>query len=147
MRDENRVRLLLVEDNHADAELMRVAFAEIVPTLQLERVTDGELALARLRSAAPPTGVALPALMLLDLNLPRVHGKEVLAAIRGDPAYRHLPVLVLTTSTSEQDVLDCYRLGANAYLIKPVGYAGILNMVRRIAGFWLELAILPGGKN
>lgn len=137
-------RLLLIEDNHADAELMREAFAEAAPRVCLECVADGEAALSRLRREGDFTGAALPALLLLDLNLPRVHGKEVLAAIRADAALRHLPVLMLTTSPAEHDVLDCYRLGASAYLTKPVGYAGVLALVRGITDFWLRLAILPG---
>lgn len=145
MRADDAVRLLLVEDNHADAGLMAEAFAEVAPAVRLECVADGETALVRLRREGEFAGVALPALLLLDLNLPRVHGKEVLAAIRADPALRHLPVLMLTTSPAEHDVLDCYRLGASAYLTKPVGYAGILALVRGLTGFWLDLAILPRG--
>ena len=138
------VLLLLVEDNHADAELMREAFSEVLPAVRLEVVPDGETALARLRREGEYTGRPLPALVLLDLNLPRMHGREVLAALRGDAELRCLPVIILTTSPAAHDVRDCYAAGANAYLTKPVGYDAILAAVRGIAAFWLTLAKLPG---
>ncbi|HNW94140.1 MAG TPA: response regulator [bacterium] len=144
MPDSNRPPLvLLVEDNHADAELMAEAFAEAAPLVRLECAVDGEAALARLRGEGEHAGTTLPALVLLDLNLPRKHGKSVLADMRTDARLRHLPVLVLTTSPAEHDVRECYLAGANAYLTKPVGYLPILDMVRAITGFWLTLAVLP----
>lgn len=131
--------VLLVEDNSADARLAVEAFAECWPGGRIVHVPDGDLALARLRA-----GIAgreeLPRLVLLDLSLPGRHGREVLAAIRSDRRLARVPVVVLSTSTAEQDILHCYELAANAYVAKPVELGAFQRAVEAMTRFWLETA-------
>ncbi len=135
--------ILLIEDNAGDAELMREAFDELTTPVQLRCVRDGEQGLAALRAAA--AAGTLPALLILDLNLPLLSGRELLEEIRADAALRTLTVLVLTTSRAPSDRAACYALGCNAYLTKPVGYLAILKLVQAIEAVWLQCAHLPGG--
>ena len=128
--------ILLVEDNPDDAELTRIAFAEAGIDYRLHVVGDGVQALAYLRSCAP---TELPSLVLLDLNLPKLNGREVLEAIRADPATRSLPVVVLTTSAEPFDVDTVYELGANSYIQKPVEFERFVDVVRQIGLYWLAL--------
>jgi two-component system, chemotaxis family, response regulator Rcp1 len=114
------LRILLVEDNPADARLLQEAFAELRFGAELAVVRDGVQALKRLR------GGALPDVVLLDLNLPIMDGRELLDAIRNDPTLGELPVVVLSTSHYDQDIATCRRLGARGYVIKPPGYAELL---------------------
>ena len=128
--------ILLVEDNPDDAELTRIAFAEAGIDYRLHVVGDGVQALAYLRGCAPTD---LPSLVLLDLNLPKLNGREVLEAIRTDPATRSLPVVVLTTSAEPFDVDTVYELGANSYIQKPVEFERFVEVVRQIGLYWLAL--------
>jgi len=128
--------ILLVEDNPDDAELTRIAFAEAGVDYRLHVVGDGVQALAYLRGCAPAD---LPSLVLLDLNLPKLNGREVLEAIRADPATRSLPVVVLTTSAEPFDVDTVYELGANSYIQKPVEFERFVEVVRQIGLYWLAL--------
>lgn len=128
--------ILLVEDNPDDAELTRIAFAEAGVEYRLQVVGDGVQALAYLRGCAPAD---LPALVLLDLNLPKLDGREVLEAIRAEPATRSLPVVVLTTSAEPFDVDTVYELGANSYIQKPVEFERFVDVVRQIGLYWLAL--------
>ena len=134
------VRVLLVDDSEADVRLTREALKDSKLLLDLEVVGDGELALAFLRGAGPWR----PDLVLLDLNLPRMDGRQVLAAIKADAALRIIPVVVLTTSQAEQDVLRCYELAANCYVTKPLELDQFLHVVAAIEGFWLAIVKLPG---
>lgn len=128
--------ILLVEDNLDDAELTRIAFLEAGDEYRLRVVADGAEAVAYLRACAP---AELPALVLLDLNLPKLDGREVLQAIRAEPATRNLPVVVLTTSAEPFDVDNVYALGANSYIQKPVDFERFVGVVRQIGLYWLAL--------
>ena len=116
-----RLQILLVEDNPADARLLREAFAELRFDVEMSVARDGVEALERLRR-----GPSLPDVVLLDLNLPVMDGRELLGAIRGDPALEELPVVVLSTSHYDHDIATCRRLGARGYVIKPPGFADLL---------------------
>ena len=133
--------ILLVEDNPDDAELTRIAFAEAGGDYRLRVVSDGAQAVAYLQDCTPAD---LPALVLLDLNLPKLNGREVLQAIRAEPATRSLPVVVLTTSAEPFDVDKVYELGANSYIQKPVDFARFVEVVRQIGLYWLALNQPPG---
>jgi two-component system, chemotaxis family, response regulator Rcp1 len=135
--------LLLVEDSPGDVELTREALDEAKVANRLHVVSDGVEAMAFLRREGRWAGAVRPDLVLLDLNLPRMDGREVLAAIKGDPDLRRIPVVVLTTSEAERDVLAAYQLHANAYIVKPVDLAQFLAVVRSVEGFWLSVVKLP----
>jgi CheY-like chemotaxis protein len=139
-----RQRILLVEDNPADADLTQVAFETAGGTpAEIEVLANGEEAINYLSRLGIYHDAALPQLVLLDLNLPRVGGLEVLAAIKSLEATRHIPVVVLTSSESSDDIVRSYQLGANCYLTKPFGLGAYREMARRLYEFWLELVKLP----
>lgn len=134
--------ILLVEDNPDDVELTRIAFAEAGSDHRLQVVTDGAQALDYLFAQGAHAGrdpADLPAVVLLDLNLPKRNGREVLQAIRANPATRSLPVVVLTTSAEPVDVDVVYELGANSYIQKPVEFERFVEVVRQIGLYWLVL--------
>ncbi|GAA5436662.1 response regulator [Deinococcus sp. A31D244] len=131
--------VLVVEDSDEDYQATLWAMQKLERTDLLERCTDGDDALDRLSDRAQ----SWPKLVLLDLNMPGTDGREVLAFIRSTPYLRSLPVVILSTSASERDVNDCYQLGANAYLIKPVNFAQYTEQLRITLDFWLGLAQLP----
>jgi chemotaxis family two-component system response regulator Rcp1 len=137
------IEILLVEDNPGDVRLTREALAEAKVRNNLAVTSDGVEALAYLRREAPYTDATRPDLVLLDLNLPRKDGREVLAEIKADPDLRRLPVVVLTTSTAEQDILESYNLYANCYITKPVDLDQFLAIVTSIEDFWLTIVKLP----
>ena len=128
--------ILLVEDNPDDAELTRIAFAETGGDYRLRVLGDGAEAVSFLQGCVPDE---LPALVLLDLNLPKLDGREVLQAIRSNPATSKLPVVVLTTSVEPFDVDKVYALGANSYIQKPVEFERFVDVVRQIGLYWLAL--------
>jgi chemotaxis family two-component system response regulator Rcp1 len=132
-------RILLVEDNPGDAQLVRMAFAEALPSARVSVVTDGEAALVRLRDEGPPD------LLLLDLNLPRLSGHEVLQEIRADAALRRLPVVVLSSSEAEADVTRSYELGANSHVAKPGDVDALFALAETLARYWFGAVTLPGG--
>ena len=138
----NQNDILLIEDNPDDVELTRIAFAEAGVDRQMVVVRDGAEALdylfARGRHAGRE-GADLPAIVLLDLNLPKVDGREVLQAIRGDARTRALPVVVLTTSAEPFDVEATYALGVNSYIRKPVDFEQFVAVVKQIGLYWLVL--------
>ena len=137
------VEILLVEDNPGDARLVLEAFKDAGIGNPVRRVEDGEAALAYLRGRAPFLGTQRPGLILLDLNLPRKDGKEVLAEIKRDESLKTIPVIVLTTSKSEADIYKSYKLHANAYVAKPVDMDEFLAVVKGLGQFWLVIAKLP----
>ncbi len=139
------IDILLVEDNPGDARLTIEALKDAKVRNRLAVATDGETALAMLHQEGAHRTVPRPDLILLDLNLPRLDGRELLQAIKGDESLRTIPVVVLTTSQAEKDIAESYRLNANAYVIKPVGLDQFLDIVRAIEGFWLEVVKLPHG--
>lgn len=137
------LNILLVEDNPGDARLALEAFRECRLKCSVRVVDDGLAALRELRAADGSTARPRPDLVLLDLNLPRMDGREVLGQIKSDPALRRIPVIVLTTSMSEEDISHCYDLHANAYLTKPVNMEEFIKVIARLEDFWLESAKRP----
>lgn len=137
------VEILLVEDSAGDVRLTQEALRTGKVSNRLSVVEDGEKALAFLRRQGPYADVARPDLILLDLNLPRKDGKEVLAEIKADPALRTIPVVVLTVSSADEDILRAYHLNANCYITKPVDFGQFLRVVRSIESFWLTIVKLP----
>jgi len=134
---------LLVEDNAGDVRLTIEALRESKVRSNLHVARDGVEAMAFLRREGNFAAAARPDLVLLDLNLPRKDGREVLSEIKADPALLTLPVVVLTTSTAEQDVLQSYRLQANCYISKPVDLEQFMTVVRTIEDLWLTVVTLP----
>jgi two-component system response regulator len=130
------VSILLVEDNPGDVRLLREAFREARVGSMLYRVEDGVEALAFLRRQGKHRAAPRPDLILLDLNLPRKDGREVLTEIKLDDDLKGIPVVVLTSSPEEQDLLRTYSLGANYYLTKPVGLDQLAEVIRAIQAFW-----------
>jgi chemotaxis family two-component system response regulator Rcp1 len=137
------VEILLVEDNPGDVRLTIEALRDAKVHNHLNVVGDGVAALAFLRREAPYRDAPRPDLILLDLNLPRKDGREVLAEIKADPDLRVLPVVVLTTSQAEQDIVQSYGLHANCYVSKPVDLDQFIRVVRSIEDFWLTVVKLP----
>lgn len=130
------MNLLLVEDNAADMRLMQVAFAECAPQVELRWAADADTALAALRTT-------LPDLVLLDLNLPRIGGGELLAQIKSDAALALVPVVALTSSAARADVIAAYRAHANAYMLKPASYDECVLFVGRLLAYWSLSVLLP----
>ncbi|KRE49883.1 response regulator [Paenibacillus sp. Soil724D2] len=137
------VEILLVEDNPGDIRLIVEVLKEGKINNNLSVVEDGEEALAYLRREGSYQEAIVPDIILLDLNLPKINGTEVLAEIKKDPQLKYIPVIILTTSEAEQDILRAYDLHANCYITKPVNLEQFLTVVRSIENFWLTLVKLP----
>lgn len=137
------IQILLVEDDPGDVLITREAFAENKVRNELSVVSDGETALAFLRREGAFAGAPRPDLILLDLNLPRKSGHEVLAEIKSDETLQRIPVVVLTTSEAEEDILRSYDMHANAYVTKPVDFNRFLTVVRQIDDFFVTVVRLP----
>jgi len=137
------VEILLVEDNPGDVRLTREALKEAKVINNLTVLKDGVEALAFLRQQGPYGGAVMPHLILLDLNLPKKDGREVLAEIKTDERLKRIPVVVLTTSQDEQDVFKSYNLHANCYVTKPVDLEQFMTVVKSIEDFWLGIVMLP----
>ena len=141
--DVKVIDVLLVEDDPGDVLMTREAFADHKLKNVLHVVDNGADAMAFLRKEGEHADAPTPDLVLLDLNLPRMDGREVLAAIKGDDQLRTIPVVVLTTSEAEEDVLRSYQLHANAYVTKPVDFERFLDVVRQIDEFFVTVVKLP----
>jgi chemotaxis family two-component system response regulator Rcp1 len=137
------IEILLVEDNPGDADLAREALDGSKFNNDLHVVDDGEKAMAFLRREGPYADMPRPDLILLDLNLPRKDGRQVLAEIKADDYLKRIPVVILTTSKAEEDVIKSYNLHANCYITKPIDLNQFLNVVRAIEDFWLSIVVLP----
>ncbi|MFB9840095.1 response regulator [Actinoallomurus acaciae] len=137
------IEVLLVEDDPGDVLLTREAFDDNKLRNNLHVVSDGEEATAYLRRQGPYAGIPRPDLILLDLNLPRKDGREVLRDIKADPDLRSIPVVVLTTSEADEDILNSYDLHANAYVTKPVDFDDFIRIVRQIDDFFVSVVKLP----
>jgi chemotaxis family two-component system response regulator Rcp1 len=137
------MQVLLVEDNPGDVRLTQEALKDAKVHLDLNVVPDGVVAMEYLYRQGKYADSPRPDLVLLDLNLPRKDGREVLAEIKSDPTLQTIPVVVLTTSASEADILRTYMLHANCYIAKPVDMEGFLTVVRSIDDFWLSVVKLP----
>jgi CheY-like chemotaxis protein len=140
---KSAVTVLLVEDDPGDVVMTREALGNAKVLHDLQVADNGEVALAFLRREEPYEDAPRPDLVFLDLNLPRLDGREVLAQVKADPELRSIPVVVLTTSDAEEDVLRSYDLHANAYVTKPVDFETFLAAVRQIDDFFLTVARLP----
>jgi chemotaxis family two-component system response regulator Rcp1 len=138
------IEILLVEDNPGDVRLTIEALTDGRMLNSLNVVGDGEQAIAYLRRQGGYADAVRPDIILLDLNLPRMNGRDVLTEVKKDPDLRRIPVVVLTTSTAEQDILHSYDLHANCFITKPVDVAQFIEVIRNIEGFWLEVVRLPG---
>jgi chemotaxis family two-component system response regulator Rcp1 len=137
------IEILMVEDNPGDVRLTREALKGAKMWAQVHVVEDGVAALDYLYRRPPYESALRPDLILLDLNLPRMDGREVLAIVKGDPALRLIPIVVLTTSQAEEDVLRAYHLNANCYVTKPVDLHQFNRIVQAIEQFWLTVVTLP----
>lgn len=137
------VKILLVEDNPGDVRLTMEAFKDGKICNHLDVVMDGEEALAFLRREGKYANESLPNLILLDLNLPKKDGREVLMDIKNDKELKRIPVVVLTTSVAEKDILKSYDLHANCYITKPVDFDQFITVVKSIEDFWLTIVKLP----
>ena len=137
------VELLLVEDNPGDVRLTIEALKEGKVRNNLHVVGDGAEALAFLRREGKFQDSVRPGLILLDLNLPRMDGRELLAIIKDDPHLKKIPVVVLTTSKAEEDIVKSYNLHANCYIAKPVDLNQFLEVIKAIEGFWMTIVKLP----
>jgi chemotaxis family two-component system response regulator Rcp1 len=137
------IQVLLVEDSPGDVRLTREAFRDINAAVQLHVVSDGVEAMAFLRHEGAYVNAPRPDLTLLDLNLPRMDGREVLACIKADDTLKTIPTVVLTTSDAEADVAKSYRLQANCYLTKPPKYDDFAALLKSVNDFWLTRAMLP----
>ena len=137
--------ILLVEDNRADIRLIQEAFKGTAARTEVVVVRDGMAAMSYLRQEGEYLNATLPDLVILDLNLPKKDGREVLAEIKADPQLKRIPVVVLTTSLNEEDILKSYDLQVNCYIVKSRNLTQLFKTVRGIEEFWLETATLPFG--
>ncbi|MCX7620829.1 MAG: response regulator [Acidimicrobiales bacterium] len=135
--------ILLVEDNPDDVELTRIAMLDAGIEADLSVVYDGREALRFLRQEAPWEHVERPDLILLDLNLPQLDGRQLLKMIKDDPELRSIPVIVLTTSVDDHDVSESYRSGANSFISKPADFDLFVTTLRSLQEFWFATAVLP----
>lgn len=136
------VHLLIIEDNPGDVRLLEEAFGELRANVKIQVARDGAEGIAVVASSAQ-TKDGSPDLILLDLNLPKISGHDVLVKLKSDPHTRHIPVIILTSSRAESDVKRAYQSHANAYLRKPSTLEGLLNTARDVKNFWMETATLP----
>lgn len=137
------IEILLVEDDEGDIELTQEAFRRSKVALRMNVVRDGMEAMAYLRQEKKYQGASIPDLVLLDLNLPRKDGREVLVEMQTDEHLRKIPVVVLTTSSADEDILKSYQIGANAFVTKPVGLEGLTKVVDLLEEFWFTIVKLP----
>lgn len=143
MSSKRAPEILLIEDNEGDILLTQTAFSDLDIGNNLSVVRDGVEALDYLFKQGSYSDAITPDLIILDLNLPRKDGREVLAELKKHSSLKKIPILVLTTSTSKNDVLTCYDLRANTYINKPIDYLQFLNIAKYIKQFWLTAVVLP----
>jgi len=137
------VRILLMEDDPGDVELIREALRDAKMALAIDHVWNGEEGMRYLRREGDFSQAERPDIVLLDLNMPLKDGREVLEEIKNDKGLRTIPVVVLTTSDAEPDIMNSYDLGANCYLQKPLGLSDFLHVVKSVEDFWLTMVKLP----
>lgn len=141
------IKVLLVEDNHADVDLTRETFESSALNVELTVASDGVEAIDILTGRKSTRTPARPDLILLDLNLPKFDGRQVLLAIKDDRDLKKIPVVVLTSSDAESDVLTSYQLGANCFITKPGDFKAYQDVVQALEGFWFAVATLPKGSS
>lgn len=144
-RTTRPIEILLVEDNPGDVRLTQEALRDAKVRNHMMVASDGVEAMAYLRQEGQYAGSTRPDMILLDLNLPRMNGFEVLDAIKEDTDLKRIPVIILTTSQAEQDIIRSYDLYANAYVTKPMDLEQFIRVIKAIEGFWLEIVKLPEG--
>ena len=137
------IDVLLVEDNPGDAQLVIEAFRSSEVLHNLHTVVDGEEAMTFLHREGKYADVPLPDIILLDLNLPKKDGRKLLAEIKGDPDLRRIPVVIMTISNSEEDILTTYSMHGNSYVTKPLDPENFVNVFKALADFWLRVVRLP----
>lgn len=142
-KNNNLVNVLLVEDNPGDVRLTQEAFKEAKMSIKLDVTMDGAEAIKYLKKEGEYENVTTPDLILLDLNLPKKDGREVLKEVKTDDSLKRIPVVVLTTSNAEQDIMKSYNLHVNCYINKPVDFEKFFDIIQKIEEFWLTTAILP----
>jgi len=138
-------QILLVEDNDNDVELTRQSFRRCRMLLNLRHVTNGEECMAYLRRQGEYANAPRPDLILLDLNMPRMDGREVLAEIVADETLKSIPVVILTTSSEDEEIVQMYRMRCSSYIVKPVDFEKFDNVILSIAQYWLKVVVLPTG--
>ncbi len=146
METYKHISILVADDDPDDCLLLTEAFEESGLQCRLQFVRDGEELLAQLNAIQGHGGAiaaAKPDLILLDLNMPKMDGRQALIAIKNDPELRHIPVIVLTTSTEKDDVLESYTSGSNSFIVKPTSFSGLKDVVTSIEKYWLETSKLP----
>jgi CheY-like chemotaxis protein len=137
------IEILLIEDSPSDVLMAKAALESAKLLFGLHVVEDGEQALAFLHHEGPYANAPRPALILLDLNLPRKDGREVLTEIKADDRLKRIPVVVLTTAKAEEDILKAYGLHANCYITKPIDFGGFVEVVQAVEHFWFSVVTLP----
>ena len=140
------VQILIADDDQDDCLMTREAFTECRIHNPLHFVHDGEELMNYLKRRPPyedATRYPLPGLILLDLNMPRMDGREALLAIKGDSLLRSIPVVILSTSSADEDILRSYAIGVNSFITKPASFSGLLEVVRNLGRYWLEIVELP----
>ncbi|WP_220466155.1 response regulator [Colwellia sp. 6M3] len=142
-QDVRVAEILLVEDNEGDIELTREAFGDAIFRNNLHIAEDGDIALDYLYKRNGYETAVLPDIILLDLNLPSTDGKEVLQIVKSDPLLRKIPVIVLTSSEADKDVMESYDLHANWYIVKPVNASKFMKVVKDVEKFWSDIVCLP----
>ena len=138
--------VLLVEDNDNDVELTKIGFQKARFAVNLHCVRNGEQCMAFLRKEGEYAGVPAPDLILLDLNMPRMDGREVLAEVARDERLKHLPIVVMTSSEAEKDVLTSYQLHCRSYIIKPLNFENFAKAIQTLGDYWFTLVVLPSDK-
>jgi CheY-like chemotaxis protein len=139
--------ILLVEDNENDVELTRQGFKKCKLLLNLHHVKDGVECMAFLRKQGKYSAAPTPDLLLLDMNMPRMDGREVLAEMVADDTLNAIPVVILTTSAQDEEILKMYKLRCSSYIIKPIDFDQFLNVTRSIAEYWFTIVVLPIAKS
>ena len=147
LADSRPAEILLVEDNDNDVELTRLGFERCKLLINLHRVRNGEECMAFLRKEGAFAGEPTPDLILLDLNMPRMDGREVLTELARDERLRHLPIVVLTTSSAERDILAASQLRCSSYIVKPVDFEQFVRVIQSITDYWFTVVVLPSKPN
>lgn len=143
MNNERPAEILLIEDNEGDIELTKEAFEEATFRNNLHIAVDGDIALDFLFKRKGNEDAITPDIVLLDLNLPGTDGRDVLASIKSDNALRRVPVIVLSSSKADKDIMESYDLHANCYIVKPVTAIQFIDVVQRVESFWINIVRLP----
>ena len=150
MIDKSPVTILMADDDPDDRLLTEEAFAESRLANDLHFVKDGQELLDYLHHRGiytDPKDFPTPGIILLDLNMPKKDGRQALAEIKGDPKLRHIPVVIMTTSKIDEDVLESYDLGANSYITKPVTFEGLVEIIKALGKYWFEIVELPNERS